>query len=210
MKISESELAARRSRIIHEAFQLFCQEGIDKVTIKEISLKAKVGEKSVYRYFNTKTELIISTVDVLWKEIISELIASIGPDYEQKTGLEQVDCLLHCFRNLFENYSNYVLFSYDYKLFLVRHNALLKEHTYIDEIRPIHDMYIKALNKGMKDGSIGVHTDTEDLYNAMWGLIRGYIVKIVIYDRMYEGRNMWLERFDLACSLVIKGIKYNT
>lgn len=209
MKISENELAIRKDRIIHEAFQLFCEKGIDKISIKDIAQKANVGEKSVYRYFNSKTELILATVNVLWREIVYELINSIESDYEEKSGLQQVECLLHCFRHLFENYSNYVIFSYDYKLFLLRHDAFLTEDEYIGEIQPIHDLYIKALNKGMKDGSIGLHTDTEDIYYAVWGLIRGYIVKIVIYGRMYEAANLWLDRFDLACSLILKGLKYH-
>lgn len=181
------------------------------MSIKDIAKIAQVGEKSVYRYFSTKAELTIATVCLLWKEIVYELIASIDQEeYEKKDGLGQIQCLLQCFRHLYEEHSEYVLFSYDYKLFLIRHEAFLTESEYIDEIHPIQNLYLKALAKGMEDGSIAINAEPEELYYAIWGLFRGYIVKIVIYGRMYAGTNMWYKSYESACALVLGGLRAGT
>lgn len=207
MKISEDELSRRKHRIIHTAFRLFCENGVDQVTIKDIAKMAHVGEKSVYRYFNTKKELLLQTGFVLWKEIVNELMVSIGVDYENKSGLEQVHALMEGFRTLYENNADYVLFSYDYKLSLIHHALQMTEAEYEEILRPIHDMYMSALEKGIQDGSIRQREGAEDLYFAIWGLMRGFVVKMVIYDRMYAGKSPWKERFDIACHLILSGLK---
>lgn len=207
MKISEEELSQRKARIIHKAFILFCRNGIDKITIKDIAKAAGVGEKSVYRYFSTKKNLLMETGFMLWREIVNELSVTMGAEYKAKTGYEQIVDLLEGFRNLFENHAEYVLFSYDFKLFLIRHTAYLTETEYEDILKPIHTLYLDALRKGLKDGSIVSGQTAENLYYAMWGLMRGFVVKIVIYDRMYDGKNPWKDRFGVARELILKGLR---
>lgn len=208
IKITEQELLNRKRRIIHEAFNLFCQQGIDKVSVKQIAEKANVAEKSVYRYFGSKVALLVQTGSMLWREIITELISAIEPDYGQMTGYQQIETLLDSFRNLYENHAQYVLFSYDYKLYLIRHSKMLTVDEYGEEILPIRNLYLNALQKGLDDHSISAQASVEDLYFAIWGLMRGYIVKIVIYDRMYEGSNFWREEFKIACALILSGLKH--
>lgn len=207
LKITEAELALRKSRIIHTAFQLFCRDGIDNVSIKDVAKAADVGEKSIYRYFCSKMELVMATITVLWKEVVSELVDSVEAGYGLHDGLGQISCLLDCMNNLFENHASYVFFSYESRIFLARHGAKITEELYADELRPIEALYTEALKKGMADGSIAVHGDAEDLYYSIWGLMRGYVAKIVVYDRMYEGSNMWRGRFRLACALILGGLE---
>lgn len=208
IKITEEELLERKSRIIHNAFQLFCKDGIDRVSMKEIAAKANVSEKSIYRYFGTKKDLIVEMIDILWDEIILELYTAVDETYHEKTGYQQIEHLLQCFRHLFEEHSNYVLFSYDYKLFLIRHNYTITEPNYSDTVHRIYSMYIQAIEKGIQDGSIHVaHRTPKDVYYTIWGLMRGYIVKIVIYDRIYSTTNLWLEQFDTVCDLILGGLK---
>lgn len=207
MKITEAELIARKSRIIHEAFQLFCRHGIDKVSIKSIALKAGVGEKSIYRYFSTKSDLLLETVLMLWTEIVSELTAGLPQNFDSLSGYDQIICITHRFLHLYNNNSEFILFSYDYKLFLVRTSAQLTVHEYSEVLRPIRELYIRALLKGKADGSTRVQADVDDIYFAIWGLLRGYVAKMVIYDKMYEGENPWTNRFDTALGLILSGMR---
>lgn len=144
---------------------------------------------------------------MLWKEIINELSVQIDEAYERKSGLEQVQILLDGFRNLYDNHANYVLFSYDYKLYLIRHGEFLTIDVFDDILSPLHELYINALEKGRRDGSIHAEGATEDLYWAIWGIMRGYVVKIVIYDRMYTGADIWRRRFSVVCSLILSGLR---
>lgn len=166
---------------------------------------------SIYRYFNSKTGLLIASVNTLWEEIISELIgSSTQADYYSKSGYAQIQNLMQGFQHLFDEHSKYIVFSYDYKLYLIRQSAYLSEEIYRDELKPVRDLFVNALNKGMDDGSIAIRVNADDVYYAIWGLMRGYIAKVSIYDSMYAGKNLWREHFNLACSLILNGLKYET
>lgn len=173
----------------------------------DIARCAGVAEKSLYRYFNTKQELLMRTTYLVWNEIILTLIEQLGDDFSEKSGLAQIDILLEKFRELYRNCSAYILFAYEYRLILSYSAERLTAHDYADELRPIHDICKSALRKGQEDGSIRETSNPEDLYFAIWGLIRGYISKIVIYDHMYEGKNPWEDRFSLAKHLIVSGLQ---
>lgn len=208
LKITEAEQLLRKNKIIHRAFELFCRDGIDKVSVKDVAEQAGVGEKSIYRYFNSKSELVLSTVAVLWKEIVSEMVGSIEAGYSEENGLGQIGYLLRSCRYLFEHCKPYVMFSYESRMYLARHDLKITEELYADELRPIEALFVSALEMGMQDGSIAFVGDVTDLYYAIWGTMRGYVVKIVIYDQMYAGENMWLGRFDMVCALLLNGLSH--
>lgn len=202
MRITEDEQQERRERIINTAFALFSKKGIDRVTMTEIARVSGVANISVYRYFATKLDLTLETISLLWREIVAEMTQHIDETYDAKPGFEQLQTLLDGFEYLFEQKSNYVLFSYEYKLYLIRHGVILSEKRVSDLLDPLHQKYLLALEKGLSDGSIRPLGTAEDMYWAIWGMMRGYVAKIAIYERMYEGVNMWKSRFLLARTML--------
>lgn len=207
IKITESEQRQRKSRIIHTAFRLFRERGVDGVSMREIARASEVSEKSLYRYFDTKADLLLEAVTVLWTEIVAELLRFIDEDYRHKTGWEQVGVLLDGFRWLYQEHLDYVLFSYDYKHFLIRHDLKLSVDAFSDELAPMHEAFVQALSKGMADGTVRPCGTPEDVYWSVWGLMRGYVAKIAIYDQMYAGLNPWRGRFELARNLILQGLR---
>jgi AcrR family transcriptional regulator len=58
--LRERKRAATRDRIIGAAIALFEARGIDAVTIEEIAASADVGKGTIYNYFTTKEDIIVS------------------------------------------------------------------------------------------------------------------------------------------------------
>lgn len=208
MKISEEELAERRNAIITTAFQLFCEKGIEKVSLSTIAKKSGVGESSVYRYFTNKPLLVLATLNVLWRSIEDHLENTMNqtPNYHSMTGLQQVDVSLHAFRMLYINNSDYILFSYEAKLYLQRNGISLTQREYDDIMDTLRIPCIASLEKGQKDGSILSKLDAEDLFYAIWGCVRGYIVKIVIYESLCAEKNPWTGRYDILKSGILTAL----
>ena len=48
--------------IVDVATDLFITQGIEKVTIKDIAVKAGVGEATIYRYFGKKQAIVAQSV----------------------------------------------------------------------------------------------------------------------------------------------------
>ena len=209
MKITSQEKEQRKERIIQTAFQLFCEKGIEQVSLSDVAKQAKVGEASIYRYFKTKVQLVFYTLDFLWKEISATLEEGLEEieNFDLLTGYEQFKARIGCYKKLYTNNADYVLFSYEAKLYLRRNHVQLKKEEYDIMMVEMRERCMAALNKGKLDGSIPVEKDTEDLFYAIWGSVRGYIVKIVVYDTLFEGGGPWEQRYDVMEQGILCALK---
>lgn len=200
MKLSQDEMQERRETIIQTAFNLFCERGIEHVPVSVIAKAANVGETTVYRYFENKPVLVLETFIKLWDLIMERVVESVekNNDYHVLNGYQQIRVWLDSFRQLYQNNADFILFSYEAKLYLLRHGVRLNQFQQDALMQAIKKPCMSALEKGKADGSIPVkQRDNEDLFYAIWGAVRGYIVKIVIYDSLYEGESPWKSRYEV-------------
>lgn len=210
MKITEEEMMERRKNMICTAFHLFCKRGIDNVTLMEIAKNAGYGESTIYRYFDNKTTLILEAFIKLWDLIMSDLGKNVesADHYEDLTGYEQIKVWIESFRELYQNDSDFVLFSYEAKLYLLRHNIKLDEIQQDTMMHAIKRPCLQALQKGIRDGTIPIKYEmAEDIFYAIWGSIRGYIVKIVIYDSLYGAGSPWESRYKVMEKGILSALR---
>lgn len=199
MKITEEEKQTRKERIIDSAFRLFCMQGIEKVAMTDIAREAKVGDTTIYRYFVNKPQLVKETLSILWKQIgisLEEGVEAIE-NYDNMTGFEQLRMHLEACKRLYTENSDYVLFSYETKLYLQRNHVQLTKQQYDNLMYEVREPCIAAIDKGKADGSITTDESSENLFYAIWGAIRGYIVKIVIYRELCQDGGPWRSRYDV-------------
>lgn len=208
MKLTESEMQERRKKIILTAFQLFCERGIEDVTLLEIAREAKVGETTIYRYFENKTNLVLEAFVKLWDLIMSRLEQSVesADRYDSLSGYQQIALWLESFRALYMNDADFILFSYEAKLYLLRRKVRLSRLEQDLLMHAILDPCIAALEKGKKDGSIPIKQNTQDIFYAIWGSIRGFIVKIVIYDGLYGEDSPWESRYQTMIQGILSAL----
>lgn len=199
MRLTKQDMKNRRENMIQMAFCLFCDKGIENVSMSEIAKKANVGENTLYRYFSNKGKLVQETFVKFWDTIMRnvESIVENAPDYDSMTGYEQIKVWIEGFRCLYESDKDFVLFSYEAKLFLLRQNIKLDQYQQDMLMQPFRGSCIAALDKGKSDGSILVQENSEDLFYAIWGSIRGYIVKIVIYGELFGEDSPWERRYNI-------------
>lgn len=209
MKITEEEKLVRKQRIEDTAFRMFCKRGIEQVRLSDIAKEANVGETTIYRYYTNKVQLVFNTLSILWKRIGMSLeeSAEATENYEEMTGFDQLRIRLEGCKKLYLDNSDYVLFSYEAKLYLQRNGIQLTLEQYDRLMYEIKEPCISALNKGKLDGSISAKKDSEDLFYVIWGAVRGYVVKIVIYKALCEGGGPWESRYDLLEEGILCALK---
>lgn len=211
MRITVKEQEMRKNRMIHVAYDLFCERGIDGTTLAEISKAAGVSPKSIFRYFENKAELLQHTQIILWEEIVAYILTSSKTQIDAaQSGLAKIEILLANFKTLYENHSRYLVFSCDYKLFLVRNNIKLSQHTYDKIMKPVVEIFTEALEQGREDGSITKDHTISTQFFTMWGVMRGYAEGIAIYDLMYGGNNPWKGQFELLLQYIVAALAAKT
>lgn len=198
MRLTEEDMQRRREVIIHNAFRMFCERGIDAVRLSEIAKKSRVSENTIYRYFENKETLVREAFIKLWGTIMSGVEENVENtlNYTQLSGLEQMRAWIEGFRHIYLFDKDFVLFSYEAKLYLLRHQVRLDKYQQDILMRTIRGPCLAALDKGKGDGSIPAIADSEDLFYAIWGAIRGYVAKIVIYDQLYGEDSPWESRYN--------------
>lgn len=197
MRITEAEQENRKKRMLHVAYKLFCEYGIDAVAVSQVAKAAGVSPNSIYRYFDSKVQLVHSAQTLLWDEIVSCTIASTGEkSFHANSGMEELSFLLDGFKDLYNKHSQYILFAYDSKAFFIRNNIKLDEEWYKAMLEPIRRVFVKTLKKGQQDGSI-LRTESPDTqFLMLWCLMRSYTDTAVLYDKVYTGENPWTTQFD--------------
>lgn len=208
MRLTEKEMDARRESIIQNAFRMFCARGIEAVSLIEITEAAQVGENTVYRYFSNKENLVLEAFIRLWGAIMTSVEQSVEsvPDYDRLSGYEQMRTWINGFRHLYETDKEFILFSYEAKLYLLRHKIRLDSYQQDLLMHSIRGPCMAALEKGKRDGSIPTRESNEDLFYAIWGAVRGYVVKIVVYDELYGPDNPWKSRYETMANGILSAL----
>lgn len=209
MRIKEEDMKERREMAISSAFELFCERGIESVKMSQIAKKSGISEATIYRYFGNKEMLVLESFIKSWDVIMGNVdkIVVETPHYALLSGYEQMQIWIEGFRYLYQDSEEFVLFSYEAKLYLLRHGIKLDKFQQEALMRTFRGSCIAALDKGKEDGSIPVKENSEDLFYAIWGTIRGYVVKIVIYSKLYKENNPWESRYRVMKNGILSALR---
>lgn len=162
--LSEEALRMKKERIIQVAAQLFLNDGLDNIRMTDIAEASGIGVASLYRYFETRTAIVIAAGTVLWKDIqlqFTDYFSSV----RDRTGLEMVSEQFRFMLKLYHERPDFIRFldSFD-RLVLAEKvpTSILAE--YEKSILNLKDLFLSTCKTGVKDGSIRHGLDYEKLY----------------------------------------------
>ncbi len=174
----EANRESNKCRVITHALACFMEKGIEAATISEIAGRAGLTERSVYRYFETKSDLVLETALLIWDETMRSADARHaecmppGP-----CGLERIRLILSAYAELYFTNRDGLLFVHEAEAYLNRHGkALLLKNKppapYENNSGPL----AKAIRLGIRDGSVcnssGVALLYYNAYDALLGLLQ--------------------------------------
>ncbi len=144
------------ARILDFAFELFAARGIEPVTMEDIAQKAKVSAASLYRYFETKENLVVRTATHEWGLRMDEVLPNvIKPKYTNSDGYSQLEVIFSLFVKLYEKHQNFLRFIYLFDAYAVKEKISKdKMINYEAKILLVKEIISNAIQKGIEDGSI--------------------------------------------------------
>lgn len=87
-RTERSDAAKNRQRILNTAQKLFEQHGVEKVSMNQIAIEAKVGSGTLYRRYRNKGELCLDLIkdslDLFFDDIESYLLKNKADPPQQK------------------------------------------------------------------------------------------------------------------------------
>lgn len=179
----------KKQHIMETAYELFSEKGIMSVTITDIAEASGVGRATVFRYFTTKLELVISISTWKWEEYIEARNASLSQKMlEKMTGAEHLRFLLDSFLDLYRNHSDILRFNYDFNSFL-RYVAGTEEQKqpYMQMVDMLGAQFHSLYERGLKDGSLRTDVSEATMFSSLFHIMlaaatRYAVGLVVVYE----------------------------
>lgn len=202
----------RQREILCAAYELFGEKGIGPVTIADIARRSGVGAATIYRYYGSKQALLLETQKLIWENICEEIrAATVGrPGYAHRSGLGQMEALLSGFARLYRRHEDYLSFAAGLKYYMLEEKLRIPPEEYGDRMDVIAQMFQAAIRKGQQDGSIRRREDPAALYDALWGLMRGYVEQAVLFDRICGVENPYRQSYSLVSGMILELLRGRT
>jgi AcrR family transcriptional regulator len=197
-----------KNKVILHALRCFIERGIDATTIAEIAENAGLTERSVYRYFDSKSDLVLETALLFWEDTVKQANALYDSGaFSSLCGAEQIGMILRSYAALYFTDPEKLIFVHEAEIYLCKHDmsGLNKNKP----PAPYHEFsapLAKAIRHGIEDGSVRNDPDIELLYNNAYDALLGLIQKMSINDSggAGESREASQKRLESFCDLLTK------
>lgn len=156
----------RINRVVQAAKKEFAIHGIINSKIKDIAVRAEVGEASVYRYFADKVALAKVVAFEYWQTEAGIFYKYFGENVDDKTtGLRQIEVFLSIFKELYLNHKDFLKFVEDFDNYMMSFESDEKSANFENMIMGIKLQFYELIKTGVKDGSIRDDVVPSELYS---------------------------------------------
>lgn len=197
-----------KQKVIENALKFFLNNGIENTKISDIAEASGLTERSVFRYFDTKADLVLAAavhffnyeVDILhpfWDEI----------DKNNTSGHEKVYEVLLAYAMLFFDQKLSLIFVQEAEIYLYRSNMLNKiRPKLVESYKSKNGPLSLAICKGIEDGSIKESHDLELFYFNAFDSMLGLLQKMATtaYEDFSEEEQK--ERLVHFCKMLVQSI----
>ncbi len=192
--------------VVEKALGCFIEQGIEKTKVSQIAERAGLTERSVFRYFKTKTDLVLAASYMYWDKVM-EYIEKKHPAEEREgmTGLEEIGELLCCYSELYLDDPKGIRFTLDAELIL--HAAGKNQEHRNQPPEPYESsngQVARAIRKGLADGSIPPDVDVKELYYNSYDSILGIMQRLSIGGTPSGGELDYRKRMESISRMFVK------
>lgn len=145
--------------LVDIATDLFMARSINDVTIRDLAISAQVGEATIYRYFGSKQKIVIQSALTIQKIVSSDFFKLENG----KNGYEMIKIFYQSYFDIFNKHPKYYKFLQEFDSF-VSVEDIDSTNPYEKAIDSYKEVYMRAYELGLKDGSIKKQNNIELFY----------------------------------------------
>lgn len=188
----ERERLTRETEILDAAEKIFARDGYDNASMNEIAKEAEFSKRTLYQYFEDKTDLYLTVALRLYKSISSHFE---NLDINRDTGYEMAREMFFGFYDFYKN--NESTFRIIYDIGNVRKKTVNpKLNEFLEINRQISQSFQSIIVKGQQDGSISKAIDPKTATSVLIFVITGFLNQLTISGRNYSKHlNMEMDEF---------------
>lgn len=174
--------------ILDRGFALFAERGIEQVKLSEVAKAADVGNATLYRYFPTKTDLVVAIAARKWQEFIKWYNS---PEYckgtENLTGAEYLKFFFDSFLELYRSHKDILRFNYDFNSFVGSTEWTQEQkQPYLQMVDALGTQFHELYERGTKDGTLNTdipeHTMFSSTFHIMLAAVTRYAIGLAVVN----------------------------
>ena len=182
LKKDAIEMAAKKQRILENGFRIFSERTIEKVTMEEVAKAAGIGVATLYRYYKTKSALVLGISIWAWEMYIAE--NGKKPDVireTNRTAAEEFELKLEAFLDLYRNHKDLLRFNQFFNIYL-QSEAIPEDDKgqYMDMIHELSDQFEKTWQKGQQDGTLKTDMPAKKMFSAALHLMLAAVTRYAV------------------------------
>ena len=159
-------LTKRQIEILEASLDIIDQDGIQSLTIKNISKKVGISEPAIYRHFDSKTEILLTILDYF----IVNNNQIVRQDLMQDANVETV--ITRLFENFTQTFLNYpALISIIFSEEIFRNDPVFRDKSK-RILNGNFELISKLIVKGQMSGQIKKELDAPSLATLIMGSLR--------------------------------------
>ena len=179
----------RQNEIINTAIELIAEQGIQVLTIKNLSQRIGIAESAIYRHFKSKTDILFGILSV-FIESKEEMARTL-----LRSDLNPVEKLRQMLIGRFEYFSqNKAIATVIFSEELFRNDKRLSEIIY-ETMTSVQNTIIEVIKEGQSAGEIRNDISAEHLGFMITGAIRAIVMHWRYNDfktnLVEEGKKFW-------------------
>ena len=168
--------------ILETGFKLFAENGIGAVTMTNVSKAAKVGDVTLYRYFTTKTDLVVAIATRKWKEFIEWHNGLLTLEETAKlTGAEYLKFFIDSFLELYRNHKYILSFNYEFNAF-VRGEQWTDEQKqpYLQMVGALSEQFHELYERGKTDGTLNTDISEQTMFSSTFHIMLAAVTRYAV------------------------------
>ncbi len=180
-----AEMAERRDAILEAGFRLFSEKNIEPVSMNEVAKTAGVGIATLYRYYNTKSDLVIAVGTRVWDTYTREQYQKFAEtETEETTAAEEFEFYLESFLDLYRNHRNILRFNQFFNIYLQSEKKSGMQTTpYMEIVRALETRFNQMYQKALRDGTLRTDIPEKKIFyttiHLMLAAVTRYAVGLV-------------------------------
>lgn len=180
--MSLEELREQNKRtVIEAALACFIEQGIEQTKISEIARRAKLTERSIYRYFETKADLALAAALLFWDDNQQKIERAHALSKQEKSGISQIYEILCAYAELYFSNSQKIVFVHEVEGYLNRNGkSALLDNKPPTPYESSHAPLANAIRAGIADGSVKTSADVALLYYNTYDALLGLLQKMAL------------------------------
>lgn len=175
-------IANKHKDLTQIAYRLFCEKGIENVSLQEIADNSDYGIASLYRYFTNKQNLVVEAAACKWEEYLGEnQKRRPTADFEGMTAAEIYEFYLDSFIDLYTVHKDLLRFNQYFNVYIqAQHTDKKALEPYTKVIEGLKHRFGIMYQKGMNDHTIKTDTPEEEMFSVTLHLMLAAVTRYAV------------------------------